>query len=257
MLKQVDWVFFDVGNVIISDDPAVAFYYHELADAIREGADPSFTYARLLEAREALVASGCSAPGAELMKRYLSPEQRARFDQAHNARLIARYDALTPEIPGIRRVLDAIDGRARLGLIANQPEECARSLQRRGLWKKFSVHGISDVVRLAKPDPAFFQWALRESGARPERSVMIGDRVDNDMAPAKALGMTTMWMHWRRTEDKGIPADDEYLRRYMESYDRVSLGSVAKQCGAGPVDREAHSMQELERALVTLVEGRD
>ena len=36
--------------------------------------------------------------------------------------------------------------------------------------------------------------ALERGGCKPEEAVMIGDRVDNDIIPAKALGMRTVWI---------------------------------------------------------------
>ena len=43
-----------------------------------------------------------------------------------------------------------------------------------------------------KPDPRIFETALEKAGCPPHEAVMIGDRLDNDVAPAKALGMKTV-----------------------------------------------------------------
>ena len=43
-----------------------------------------------------------------------------------------------------------------------------------------------------KPDPAIFRYALSVAGCAPEQALMIGDRLDNDIFPAKALGMKTL-----------------------------------------------------------------
>lgn len=42
---------------------------------------------------------------------------------------------------------------------------------------------------VAKPDPHFFLGAMEKVGARPETSVMVGDRIDNDVGPATSVGM--------------------------------------------------------------------
>ena len=47
----------------------------------------------------------------------------------------------------------------------------------------------------SKPDPAVFAWLTARLGARgisPEETLMIGDRMDNDIAPARAAG----WRTW-------------------------------------------------------------
>ena len=33
-----------------------------------------------------------------------------------------------------------------------------------------------------------------EFGCKPEESMMVGDRLDNDIHPAKAMGMKTVWI---------------------------------------------------------------
>lgn len=52
-------------------------------------------------------------------------------------------------------------------------------------------HGFS------KPDPHVFQILsarLHEHGIEPAETLMIGDRVDNDIQPAAAFGWTTWWL---------------------------------------------------------------
>ena len=43
-----------------------------------------------------------------------------------------------------------------------------------------------------KPDPELFRRALTRAGCAPAEAVMIGDRTDNDVAPATSLGMQTV-----------------------------------------------------------------
>lgn len=40
-----------------------------------------------------------------------------------------------------------------------------------------------------KPDPAFFDRIVAESGFRPHETVYVGDRIDNDVVPAAATGL--------------------------------------------------------------------
>ena len=64
---------------------------------------------------------------------------------------------------------------------------------------------------VAKPDLRIFKLALQRSSCRPERAVMIGDRIDNDILPAKQMGMHTIWMkqgfgqYWRITAEAEKP----------------------------------------------------
>ena len=39
-----------------------------------------------------------------------------------------------------------------------------------------------------------FNLALERANCNPQNSIMIGDRLDNDIVPAKSLGMHTIWI---------------------------------------------------------------
>lgn len=45
---------------------------------------------------------------------------------------------------------------------------------------------------MEKPNEEIFLRALRRAGCEPPEACMIGDRPDNDIAPAKRLGMRTI-----------------------------------------------------------------
>jgi putative hydrolase of the HAD superfamily len=91
--------------------------------------------------------------------------------------------------------IDAIKATgAKIGLVANQPLASIDSLKRDGIFEKIDFVGISAKVGLEKPDPAFFQLALKELGTDAKDAIHIGNRFDTDVLPAKNLGMRTVWV---------------------------------------------------------------
>ena len=52
----------------------------------------------------------------------------------------------------------------------------------------------SAELGVAKPNKLIFERAFELAGCQPQNSVMVGDRLDNDIAPAKSLGMRTVWI---------------------------------------------------------------
>ena len=80
----------------------------------------------------------------------------------------------------------------RLGVLANQPASARTDLDRSGIAGLCDGVWLSGEVGLAKPDPRFFRLALEAWGLPPRRVAYVGDRPDNDVAPAKALGLTTV-----------------------------------------------------------------
>ena len=81
-----------------------------------------------------------------------------------------------------------------LGIIANQTIGTAQRLDAWGLLEYFDVVAASAELGVAKPDPLIFGKALQLAGCQPQNAVMVGDRLDNDIIPAKNLGMRTVWI---------------------------------------------------------------
>jgi putative hydrolase of the HAD superfamily len=79
-----------------------------------------------------------------------------------------------------------------LGIVANQPHKMKAELARVGLARHFAHVELPGDDGIRKPDPRFFLRACAALGVAPERVIMVGDRIDNDIAPARALGMKTV-----------------------------------------------------------------
>ena len=79
-----------------------------------------------------------------------------------------------------------------LAVMANQPLEAVP------LMRSLPVDRVATSAEWGvwKPDPAFFTRVGAEVDAAPERIAYVGDRVDNDVLPAKAAGMLAV--HLRR-----------------------------------------------------------
>jgi HAD superfamily hydrolase (TIGR01509 family) len=105
----------------------------------------------------------------------------------------ARYDKeLESPYKGAEETVRKLSSRYRIGVIANQPAGTKKRLTKWGLMPLISICLSSAEVGLEKPDPAIFQLALSQSGREPPQAVMIGDRLDNDIRPARLLGWKTI-----------------------------------------------------------------
>jgi HAD superfamily hydrolase (TIGR01509 family) len=95
--------------------------------------------------------------------------------------------------PGISQVLEALKQRGLiLGLCANQPASVLERLRRAGIGHYFQNEGISGVIGYGKPDIRLFLRVCQDLKVNPSECIMVGDRIDNDIAPAKILGMRTV-----------------------------------------------------------------
>jgi len=102
----------------------------------------------------------------------------------------ARLEDLYPDAIPCLRALRAAG--YRLGVAANQPVETAAMV--RGMGIELELVGMSDEWGVAKPDPRFFTRIADELGLPAARIAYVGDRVDNDVIPARAAGMTAVFL---------------------------------------------------------------
>jgi HAD superfamily hydrolase (TIGR01509 family) len=75
----------------------------------------------------------------------------------------------------------------RVCAVGNTPQ-----LAEEGVALRVEVLGSSERWGVAKPEPAFFQRIVAAVGVEPAKIAYVGDRVDNDVAPALAAGMTAV-----------------------------------------------------------------
>jgi HAD superfamily hydrolase (TIGR01549 family) len=184
--SHLDVVFFDVGGPIYGDRP----YYEGLLAAIREvraDASEETFWAEFQAARR-----DQRGPFTSRLVRLFVPDEEAPA-VIDRGRELWHY---RPEDlqPDVRPTLERLGGTYRLGILANQQRWIRDILARDGLDGFFEVWAISDEVGLEKPDPGIFRHALEEGGAPARRCAMVGDRLDNDVAAARAAGMRGVWL---------------------------------------------------------------
>jgi putative hydrolase of the HAD superfamily len=94
--------------------------------------------------------------------------------------------------PGVTETLAALRNMYSLSVVTEGNGKIQREqIRRLGLDGVFHHIIVSQEACLHKPDPALYNYALVAAGASPSQSVMVGDRVDWDLVPAKQLGFRT------------------------------------------------------------------
>jgi putative hydrolase of the HAD superfamily len=91
----------------------------------------------------------------------------------------------------VRPALEALAARGvTLGVVSNFEPWLEDVLALQGVDHLFAAVAISGKLGVAKPDPEIFRAALKEAGAEPEATVHVGDQPVNDVAAARAVGIT-------------------------------------------------------------------
>ena len=201
-MQNIKWIFFDVGSTLVDETLA---YDHRARDTIA-GTDISFR--EFDEMRIALAKQGKDGNSAAIAYFGLTKTPWPSEDEV--------------PYPDARSTLAALREKGyHLGIIANQNAGTARRLENWGLLPYFEVIAASAELGCAKPDRAIFEKAMELAGCTLRESVMVGDRLDNDIIPAKALGMATVWVK-------------NGLARYQDA-----------ALGAGLADHQIETLQEL------------
>ena len=110
-------------------------------------------------------------------------------DRPANAEQIEAVDFSPDALPCLRAVREA---GYTVGLAGNQPAGAEAALGRLGRLVDFIASSARWGVE--KPSPAFFDRVSDEVGLRPEQVAYVGDRLDNDVLPAKAAGMFAVFI---------------------------------------------------------------
>ena len=120
---------------------------------------------------------------------FAAPEMNDEEADAHYRIFIGDYEALTRAFDDAQPCLHSLAGE-RLGIISNGArEQQIGKLQRAGLLHYFSVMVYSEDVGLGKPSASIFLEACRRAGNAYESCVHIGDDLEADVVPSRALGM--------------------------------------------------------------------
>ena len=102
-------------------------------------------------------------------------------------------------------VLKDLKRRFRLGVISNFYGNLDRILDEAGMAKLIDTIADSSRVGSFKPDARIFETAIRALGVKPADAAMVGDSLGKDCAPARKLGLKTVWY---RSDASTHPAND-------------------------------------------------
>jgi FMN phosphatase YigB (HAD superfamily) len=110
-----------------------------------------------------------------------------------------------------RAVLENLRPHFQIAVVSNFYGNLDRILAEARLAKLVDAAIDSSRVGIFKPAPGIFEAALGALGVKADASAMIGDSLDKDCAPARRLGLTTVWYH-PPGSNGAPPARDEHSR---------------------------------------------
>jgi HAD superfamily hydrolase (TIGR01509 family) len=242
--KKPRILFFDVGNVFVSDDPSGAYCYRRIYEKVCERQPMSVADFFAWRERHMHAGGDLWKFGRECVGNGDLPA----FQKSVRAHIYAHWAEYSPTIPEMEEAVRRLAGTYRLGLLANQPPQIEQVLRDRHMWNLFEVHAISDILGTMKPDRAIFDWALERTGIEASEAMMIGDRLDNDIRPAKELGMQTLWLRIP-FDDRGWVPETDFQQAYANSMKSIGPGTRRPTAPENTPDYVATSPRELVEIL--------
>ena len=173
MPLTVKWIFFDLGSTLIDETAADTRRIKEMIS------DTDITEEAYREKRLEMIRKGRNGDLSAIEYFALTKTPWHSEDEIP-------YPDAVPTLTELRR------RGYKLGVIANQNYGTEQRLKNWKLHLFFEMIAASAELGMAKPDPAIFEWALKQADCSPQNAVMVGDRMDNDMAPANRLGIHTV-----------------------------------------------------------------
>lgn len=185
-------VLFDVGGVIDTEARYDRAMTAALLDVLGErGLAPSPAMVKAA----ARWAVACHAPDVYQAILWRLSGGDVELAQALWAEMRARLD---PDAPlelrsGIAELLARLKDRdLALAVVADNPTRIARLLDGAGIGYLFDGIAVESGEGLCRPDPWPFLNACAALGIEPAACLFVGDRIDNDVTPARRLGMTVI-----------------------------------------------------------------
>jgi FMN phosphatase YigB (HAD superfamily) len=189
---KITTVLLDAGGVILDesgDERARVKAAVDVLSGVVSGYSSEVLYEDLNEA----IAGFCPRVLAYAFWKHLKPDL-AVFDKLYDE-FLSRWRPNRPPLrimPGFREEAETIARDFHMGIAGQYGGELLELLKEESLLDLFTYRFTQDDFDITKPDPRYLERIARACGVAPGECVMVGDRVDNDVIPAKHLGMKTV-----------------------------------------------------------------
>lgn len=173
---MIEWIFFDLGSTLLDEEAAYGYYIDKCVKKLEsldiEVSSDSYKKKMVEYAHKSL------DPIRATWQYFASTEPRPLWTNEGVSLYSETIDAL-----------EKLSQNYQLGIIANQSATVKALLEEWGIEPYFQLIILSEEVGLSKPDSTIFKLVLQKANTTANRIVYVGDRYDNDIVPAKSLGM--------------------------------------------------------------------
>lgn len=106
-----------------------------------------------------------------------------------------------------RPLLASLAGILKIAVVSNFYGNLHRVIAEAGFLPSVTAIADSGLLGFYKPDPRIFTSALSKLAVKPQDAVMVGDSIAKDCAPAKEIGMKTVWLRHHGLDGRVAPSE--------------------------------------------------
>lgn len=174
-MRNIKWIFFDIGSTLVDETECYKLRINQTIEHTNTISYKEFE---------------------EKMRNYAIKNKDAYKETIKELNLHKAEWPLHKEklYGGVKELLEELHKEFKLGIIANQKSGLNKRMYNFGILNFFDVIICSAEVGVSKPNKEIFYLGLKKANCKPKEAIMVGDRIDNDLIPAKEIGMKTIWV---------------------------------------------------------------
>lgn len=195
----IEWIFFDTKGSIWNDKKEHEYCRELIAELLTESG-VNCTAELYEQALEQSIRAWAPDSFEAILWSFLKPDldRWSKINQEFRKKIERlqwdTYRSFFSLNQGALRVVHTLSRSYRLGLIDQDQTRARQLLDNAGLLPLFAIQSISEKNRFSKPDPRFFDQILTQSGASPDKSVFVSNRLHLDLVPGLLFNAKTVRM---------------------------------------------------------------
>lgn len=222
-MSEISAILFDIGGPLVDDDDAIHAWHKRLREIIND------KKGRVISPEEINMALAdaikCYAPSfiSYIIWQFARPD-RELFSYLRKEADRFPFEDYFKVRPGVKEMLARLHGKFKLGIAANQQNTVSDYLEKEGILKFFDSTQVSEGIGYNKPDIRLFLKVLENLGSAPSEAIMVGDRQDNDIVPAKLIGMKAVRFRvgFHRDQEVRYPKEEaDYTISKIEDFLKI------------------------------------
>lgn len=189
MINSIQWLFLDLGGTLIDEAATEEYRAGQIQKLANErGIEIS------IDSIKRMVGQAAASFRHDIIAGAIEGIIGNPAEAAALSKSIGYMHEYESPYPCAVKILPVLSAKFKIGIVANQKTGAEERLRRYGFLEYISFIVSSAEAGVSKPNLAIFRLALEKAGCKPQNAIMVGDRLDNDIKPAKALGLGTIWI---------------------------------------------------------------